>query len=323
MSAKVIELYNIVKTNSQYPFTCTVIAPDGSMLSGFLTDNISFSNSNEFSNSLGSIGGSDSFLSKAKQSIETVANIGSEIINHYDGSGKPINPLNTRQLWQSFTSPTFTVDIHLFTLSYNDNIIEKAKKMIKITTPTYSGGMITAPGGYKFNASDALTGHAINTWSIRLGQHFSAMNLICNSLDVTISKEHVRLNDPKNYNALTNNTQPLYITLKFEFMFDRMVFSDEVDAWLSGSMGVTTIGAVNGLASSLTSTIANGVQGLSKAVSSGYEWAGNLFNGNSDKDLNKPIDEAMANNKPQQTNGKVKADPIALATNNVWNRGIG
>lgn len=304
MSSKVAELYSQVKAGQVNSLSCVVVYQGelgDYVFSGFLSEDINFNITSDYGTSMSQFGANDSSINKIKNTMETGANMFNAVLNNTDGGSQVFNPLNTRQLWNSTSPPSFSVEVNLFTLSENDNILEIAQEALLRTSPIRADARIIAPGKYSFPARDVWKGRSKNNWALKMGNHFEAYNLVCTGLSVTISKEHVRFNDPEDL-GLTYETKPLYITLKFDFITDRMLFNTEVQSLIRGGSSSVSVTNSGQSLTSLVNTVANLATSRPLEVVKDVVSAG----------------KGLATNS--QRSPTVRA---SIATANAWNKGIG
>ena len=173
----------------------------------------------------------------------------------------------------------------MYTLNEDTDILQKAQTALALTSPTYSGGILEAPGGYAYGITKTLDdkGHAENIWSIRMGNHFTATHLACTGVRITVSKETVRLGDPRNYDNLNQPTAPLYIQLNFSFITDRIRYSDETPMYITQRQaGLSVVGNPDQATKSLAGIFTNNGKGKSwvgSVVDSTVDTAKNAVSG--------------------------------------------
>lgn len=264
--SKVNNLYNMIQGDNASPLSCTVIysgIKGTHIFTGFLQEDPKIANQSTYNNSMPGFGG---MLDKLSGVATKGAEMASSLLTNMDGGGQVLNPLQTRNLWQGNEFNSFDVTVTLYTLNEDTDILEKAQTALSLTSPTYSSGLLEAPGGYSYNITKTLDdkGHAQNTWSIRMGNHFIATHLACTGVRVTVSKETVRLGDPKDYNNLSQPTAPLYVQLNFSFITDRLRYSDETSTYITQKQaGLKVIGNPSQAVKSLAGILTNNGKGKS------------------------------------------------------------
>ena len=275
----------MIQGDAGSPLSCTVIysgIKGTHIFTGFLQEDPKITNQSTYNNSMPGFGG---MVDKVANVITKGANMASSVMTNQDGGGQVLNPLQTRNLWQGNEFNSFDVTVTMYTLNEDTDILQKAQTALALTSPTYSGGILEAPGGYAYGITKTLDdkGHAENIWSIRMGNHFTATHLACTGVRITVSKETVRLGDPRNYDNLNQPTAPLYIQLNFSFITDRIRYSDETPMYITQRQaGLSVVGNPDQATKSLAGIFTNNGKGKSwvgSVVDSTVDTAKNAVSG--------------------------------------------
>lgn len=282
--SKVNQFYNMIQGDAGSPLSCTVIysgVKGTHIFTGFLQEDPKITNQSTYNNSMPGFGG---MLGKGMDLVTKGANMASSVLTNSDGGGQVVNPLQTRNLWQGNEFNSFDVTVTMYTLNEDTDVLQKAQTALALTSPTFNGNILEAPGGYLYGFTETFDrGHAQNTWSIRMGNHFTATHLACTGVRVTMSKEMVRLGDPKNYNDLDQPTAPLYVQLNFSFITDRLRYSDETPMFITQRQAsLSTIGNPNQASKSIAGIFNNNGKGKSwigSVVDSTVDTAKNAVSG--------------------------------------------
>ena len=241
--SKVNQLYSMIQGQGESGsnLSCTVIYSGilgQEIFTGFLQEDPKIANRSTYNTNLpGFAGTAQKAAQLATKAVDTV----SGLMTAADGGGQMLNPLQARNLWQGNEFNSFDVTVYLYTLDENTNVLQKARRALELTSPIYTGGgIMQAPGGYLYGADGAFSqgnSHAQNTWAIKLGNHFCAMHLACTGVNITVSKETVRLGNTRDYDNLSQPTAPLYVQLSFSFITDRIRFSNEANQFIIENQG--------------------------------------------------------------------------------------
>lgn len=283
--SKVNQFYNMIQGDAGSPLSCTVIysgVKGTHIFTGFLQEDPKITNQSTYNNSMPGFGG---MLGKGMDLVTKGANMASSVMTNQDGGGQVLNPLQTRNLWQGNEFNSFDVTVTMYTLNEDTDILQKAQTALALTSPTYSGGILEAPGGYAYGITKTLDdkSHAENIWSIRMGNHFTATHLACTGVRITVSKETVRLGDPRNYDNLNQPTAPLYIQLNFSFITDRIRYSDETPMYITQRQaGLSVVGNPDQATKSIAGIFTNNGKGKSwvgSVVDSTIDTARNAVSG--------------------------------------------
>ena len=263
--SKVNQFYNMIQGDAGSPLSCTVIysgIKGTHMFTGFLQEDPKIANQSTYNNSMPGFGG---ILDKATNVINKGVEMASNVMTNADGGGQVVNPLQTRNLWQGNEFNSFDVTVTMYTLNEDTDVLQKAQTALALTSPTFNNNILEAPGGYLYGFTETLDrGHAQNTWAIRMGNHFTATHLACTGVRITVSKEMVRLGDPKNYNDIDQPTAPLYVQLNFSFITDRLRYSDETPMFITQRQAsLSTIGNPNQASKSIAGIFNNNGKGKS------------------------------------------------------------
>lgn len=265
--SKVNQFYNMIQGDAGSPLSCTVIysgIKGTHIFTGFLQEDPKIANQSTYNNSMPGFGG---IVDKAANVITKGAEMASGVLTNLDGGGQMLNPLQARNLWQGNEFNSFDVTVTMYTLNEDTDVLQKAQTALSLTSPTFKSNILEAPGGYLYGVDGVFssgTSHAQNTWSIRMGNHFTATHLACTGVRVTMSKEMVRLGDPKNYNDLDQPTAPLYVQLNFSFITDRLRYSDETPMFITQRQAsLSTIGNPNQASKSIAGIFNNNGKGKS------------------------------------------------------------
>ena len=280
--SKVNQFYNMIQGDAGSPLSCTVIysgIKGTHIFTGFLQEDPKITNQSTYNNSMPGFGG---MLGKGMDLVTKGANMASSVLTNSDGGGQVVNPLQTRNLWQGneFNSVTVT----MYTLNEDTDVLQKAQTALALTSPTFNGNILEAPGGYLYGFTETFDrGHAQNTWAIRMGNHFTATHLACTGVRITVSKETVRLGDPRNYNNLDQPTAPLYVQLNFSFITDRLRYSDETPTYITQRQaGLSVVGNPDQATKSIAGIFNNNGKGKSwigSVVDSTVDTAKNAVSG--------------------------------------------
>ena len=282
--SKVNQFYNMIQGGNSSPLSCTVIysgIKGTHIFTGFLQEDPKITNQSTYNNSMPGFGG---MIGKGMDLVTKGVNMASSVLTNSDGGGQVVNPLQTRNIWQGNEFNSFDVTVTMYTLNEDTDILQKAQTALALTSPTFNGNILEAPGGYLYDFTETFDrGHAENIWSIRMGNHFAATHLACTGVRITVSKETVRLGDPKNYNKINQPTAPLYIQLNFSFITDRIRYSDETPTYITQNQaGLSVIGDPNQSTRSLAGIFTNNGKGQSwigSAINSTVDTAKNAVSG--------------------------------------------
>lgn len=282
--SKVNQFYNMIQGDAGSPLSCTVIysgIKGTHIFTGFLQEDPKIANQSTYNNSMPGFGG---MLGKGMDLVTKGANMASSVLTNSDGGGQVINPLQTRNLWQGNEFNSFDVTVTMYTLNEDTDVLQKAQTALALTSPTFNGNILEAPGGYLYGFTETFDrGHAQNTWAIRMGNHFTATHLACTGVRITVSKETVRLGDPRNYNNLDQPTAPLYVQLNFSFITDRLRYSDETPTYITQRQaGLSVVGNPDQATKSLAGIFNNNGKGKSwigSVVDSTVDTAKNAVSG--------------------------------------------
>lgn len=263
--SKVNQFYNMIQGDAGSPLSCTVIysgIKGTHIFTGFLQEDPKITNQSTYNNSMPGFGG---MLGKGMDLVTKGANMASSVLTNSDGGGQVVNPLQTRNLWQGNEFNSFDVTVTMYTLNEDTDVLQKAQTALALTSPTFNGNILEAPGGYLYGFTETFDrGHAQNTWAIRMGNHFTATHLACTGVRITVSKETVRLGDPRNYNNLDQPTAPLYVQLNFSFITDRLRYSDETPTYITQRQaGLSVVGNPDQATKSLAGIFNNNGKGKS------------------------------------------------------------
>lgn len=278
--SKVNQFYNMIQGDAGSPLSCTVIysgIKGTHIFTGFLQEDPKITNQSTYNNSMPGFGG---MVDKVANVITKGANMASSVLTNSDGGGQVVNPLQTRNLWQGNEFNSFDVTVTMYTLNEDTDVLQKAQTALALTSPTFNGNILEAPGGYLYGFTE---GHAQNTWAIRMGNHFTATHLACTGVRITVSKETVRLGDPRNYNNLDQPTAPLYVQLNFSFITDRLRYSDETPTYITQRQaGLSVVGNPDQATKSIAGIFNNNGKGKSwigSVVDSTVDTAKNAVSG--------------------------------------------
>jgi len=282
--SKVNQFYNMIQGDAGSPLSCTVIysgIKGTHIFTGFLQEAPKIANQSTYNNSMPGFGG---MLGKGMDLVTKGANMASSVLTNSDGGGQVVNPLQTRNLWQGNEFNSFDVTVTMYTLNEDTDVLQKAQTALALTSPTFNGNILEAPGGYLYGFTETFDrGHAQNTWAIRMGNHFTATHLACTGVRITVSKETVRLGDPRNYNNLDQPTAPLYVQLNFSFITDRLRYSDETPTYITQRQaGLSVVGNPDQATKSLAGIFNNNGKGKSwigSVVDSTVDTAKNAVSG--------------------------------------------
>lgn len=282
--SKVNQFYNMIQGDAGSPLSCTVIysgIKGTHIFTGFLQEDPKIANQSTYNNSMPGFGG---MLGKGMDLVTKGANMASSVLTNSDGGGQVVNPLQTRNLWQGNEFNSFDVTVTMYTLNEDTDVLQKAQIALALTSPTFNGNILEAPGGYLYGFTETFDrGHAQNTWAIRMGNHFTATHLACTGVRITVSKETVRLGDPRNYNNLDQPTAPLYVQLNFSFITDRLRYSDETPTYITQRQaGLSVVGNPDQATKSLAGIFNNNGKGKSwigSVVDSTVDTAKNAVSG--------------------------------------------
>lgn len=282
--SKVNQFYNMIQGDAGSPLSCTVIysgIKGTHIFTGFLQEDPKIANQSTYNNSMPGFGG---MLGKGMDLVTKGANMASSVLTNSDGGGQVVNPLQTRNLWQGNEFNSFDVTVTMYTLNEDTDVLQKAQTALALTSPTFNGNILEAPGGYLYGFTKTFDrGHAQNTWAIRMGNHFTATHLACTGVRITVSKETVRLGDPRNYNNLDQPTAPLYVQLNFSFITDRLRYSDETPTYITQRQaGLSVVGNPDQATKSLAGIFNNNGKGKSwigSVVDSTVDTAKNAVSG--------------------------------------------
>lgn len=282
--SKVNQFYNMIQGDAGSPLSCTVIysgIKGTHIFTGFLQEDPKIANQSTYNNSMPGFGGR---LGKGMDLVTKGANMASSVLTNSDGGGQVVNPLQTRNLWQGNEFNSFDVTVTMYTLNEDTDVLQKAQTALALTSPTFNGNILEAPGGYLYGFTETFDrGHAQNTWAIRMGNHFTATHLACTGVRITVSKETVRLGDPRNYNNLDQPTAPLYVQLNFSFITDRLRYSDETPTYITQRQaGLSVVGNPDQATKSLAGIFNNNGKGKSwigSVVDSTVDTAKNAVSG--------------------------------------------
>lgn len=282
--SKVNQFYNMIQGDAGSPLSCTVIysgVKGTHIFTGFLQEDPKIANQSTYNNSMPGFGG---MLGKGMDLVTKGANMASSVLTNSDGGGQVVNPLQTRNLWQGNEFNSFDVTVTMYTLNEDTDVLQKAQTALALTSPTFNGNILEAPGGYLYGFTETFDrGHAQNTWAIRMGNHFTATHLACTGVRVTVSKETVRLGDPRNYNNLDQPTAPLYVQLNFSFITDRLRYSDETPTYITQRQaGLSVVGNPDQATKSIAGIFNNNGKGKSwigSVVDSTVDTAKNAVSG--------------------------------------------
>ena len=263
--SKVNQFYSMIQGDAGSPLSCTVIysgIKGTHIFTGFLQEDPKIANQSTYNNSMPGFGGK---MDKAANVITKGAEMASNVLTNGDGGGQVVNPLQTRNLWQGNEFNSFDVTVTMYTLNEDTDVLQKAQTALALTSPTFNNNILEAPGGYLYGFTETFDrGHAQNTWAIRMGNHFTATHLACTGVRITVSKEMVRLGDPKNYNDIDQPTAPLYVQLNFSFITDRLRYSDETPMFITQRQAsLSTIGNPNQASKSIAGIFTNNGKGKS------------------------------------------------------------
>jgi hypothetical protein len=282
--SKVNQFYNMIQGDAGSPLSCTVIysgVKGTHIFTGFLQEDPKIANQSTYNNSMPGFGG---MLGKGMDLVTKGANMASSVLTNSDGGGQVVNPLQTRNLWQGNEFNSFDVTVTMYTLNEDTDVLQKAQTALALTSPTFNGNILEAPGGYLYGFTETFDrGHAQNTWAIRMGNHFTATHLACTGVRITVSKETVRLGDPRNYNNLDQPTAPLYVQLNFSFITDRLRYSDETPTYITQRQaGLSVVGNPDQATKSIAGIFNNNGKGKSwigSVVDSTVDTAKNAVSG--------------------------------------------
>lgn len=282
--SKVNQFYNMIQGDAGSPLSCTVIysgIKGTHIFTGFLQEDPKIANQSTYNNSMPGFGG---MLGKGMDLVTKGANMASSVLTNSDGGGQVVNPLQTRNLWQGNEFNSFDVTVTMYTLNEDTDVLQKAQTALALTSPTFNGNILEAPGGYLYSFTETFDrGHAQNTWAIRMGNHFTATHLACTGVRITVSKETVRLGDPRNYNNLDQPTAPLYVQLNFSFITDRLRYSDETPTYITQRQaGLSVVGNPDQATKSIAGIFNNNGKGKSwigSVVDSTVDTAKNAVSG--------------------------------------------
>lgn len=282
--SKVNQFYNMIQGDAGSPLSCTVIysgIKGTHIFTGFLQEDPKIANQSTYNNSMPGFGG---MLGKGMDLVTKGANMASSVLTNSDGGGQVVNPLQTRNLWQGNEFNSFDVTVTMYTLNEDTDVLQKAQTALALTSPTFNGNILEAPGGYLYGFTETFDrGHAQNTWAIRMGNHFTATHLACTGVRITVSKETVRLGDPRNYNNLDQPTAPLYVQLNFSFITDRLRYSDETPTYITQRQaGLSVVGNPDQATKSIAGIFNNNGKGKSwigSVVDSTVDTAKNAVSG--------------------------------------------
>ena len=282
--SKVNQFYNMIQGDVGSPLSCTVIysgIKGTHIFTGFLQEDPKITNQSTYNNSMPGFGG---MLGKGMDLVTKGANMASSVLTNSDGGGQVVNPLQTRNLWQGNEFNSFDVTVTMYTLNEDTDVLQKAQTALALTSPTFNGNILEAPGGYLYGFTETFDrGHAQNTWAIRMGNHFTATHLACTGVRITVSKETVRLGDPRNYNNLDQPTAPLYVQLNFSFITDRLRYSDETPTYITQRQaGLSVVGNPDQATKSIAGIFNNNGKGKSwigSVVDSTVDTAKNAVSG--------------------------------------------
>ena len=282
--SKVNQFYNMIQGDAGSPLSCTVIysgIKGTHIFTGFLQEDPKITNQSTYNNSMPGFGG---MLGKGMDLVTKGANMASSVLTNSDGGGQVVNPLQTRNLWQGNEFNSFDVTVTMYTLNEDTDVLQKAQTALALTSPTFNGNTLEAPGGYLYGFTETFDrGHAQNTWAIRMGNHFTATHLACTGVRITVSKETVRLGDPRNYNNLDQPTAPLYVQLNFSFITDRLRYSDETPTYITQRQaGLSVVGNPDQATKSIAGIFNNNGKGKSwigSVVDSTVDTAKNAVSG--------------------------------------------
>lgn len=282
--SKVNQFYNMIQGDAGSPLSFTVIysgIKGTHIFTGFLQEDPKITNQSTYNNSMPGFGG---MVDKVANVITKGANMASSVLTNSDGGGQVVNPLQTRNLWQGNEFNSFDVTVTMYTLNEDTDVLQKAQTALALTSPTFNGNILEAPGGYLYGFTETFDrGHAQNTWAIRMGNHFTATHLACTGVRITVSKETVRLGDPRNYNNLDQPTAPLYVQLNFSFITDRLRYSDETPTYITQRQaGLSVVGNPDQATKSIAGIFNNNGKGKSwigSVVDSTVDTAKNAVSG--------------------------------------------
>lgn len=306
--SKVNQFYNMIQGDAGSPLSCTVIysgVKGTHIFTGFLQEDPKIANQSTYNNSMPGFGG---MLGKGMDLVTKGANMASSVLTNSDGGGQVVNPLQTRNLWQGNEFNSFDVTVTMYTLNEDTDVLQKAQTALALTSPTFNGNILEAPGGYLYDFTETFDrGHAQNTWAIRMGNHFTATHLACTGVRITVSKETVRLGDPRNYNNLDQPTAPLYVQLNFSFITDRLRYSDETPTYITQRQaGLSVVGNPDQATKSIAGIFNNNGKGKSwigSVVDSTVDTAKNAVSGV--VDTTKNVATEIAKTFTRGSNGNV------------------
>lgn len=306
--SKVNQFYNMIQGDAGSPLSCTVIysgIKGTHIFTGFLQEDPKIANQSTYNNSMPGFGG---MLGKGMDLVTKGANMASSVLTNSDGGGQVVNPLQTRNLWQGNEFNSFDVTVTMYTLNEDTDVLQKAQTALALTSPTFNGNILEAPGGYLYGFTETFDrGHAQNTWAIRMGNHFTATHLACTGVRITVSKETVRLGDPRNYNNLDQPTAPLYVQLNFSFITDRLRYSDETPTYITQRQaGLSVVGNPDQATKSIAGIFNNNGKGKSwigSVVDSTVDTAKNAVSGV--VDTTKNVATEIAKTFTRGSNGNV------------------
>lgn len=306
--SKVNQFYNMIQGDAGSPLSCTVIysgVKGTHIFTGFLQEDPKIANQSTYNNSMPGFGG---MLGKGMDLVTKGANMASSVLTNSDGGGQVVNPLQTRNLWQGNEFNSFDVTVTMYTLNEDTDVLQKAQTALALTSPTFNGNILEAPGGYLYGFTETFDrGHAQNTWAIRMGNHFTATHLACTGVRITVSKETVRLGDPRNYNNLDQPTAPLYVQLNFSFITDRLRYSDETPTYITQRQaGLSVVGNPDQATKSIAGIFNNNGKGKSwigSVVDSTVDTAKNAVSGV--VDTTKNVATEIAKTFTRGSNGNV------------------
>jgi len=306
--SKVNQFYNMIQGDAGSPLSCTVIysgIKGTHIFTGFLQEDPKIANQSTYNNSMPGFGG---MLGKGMDLVTKGANMASSVLTNSDGGGQVVNPLQTRNLWQGNEFNSFDVTVTMYTLNEDTDVLQKAQTALALTSPIFNGNILEAPGGYLYGFTETFDrGHAQNTWAIRMGNHFTATHLACTGVRITVSKETVRLGDPRNYNNLDQPTAPLYVQLNFSFITDRLRYSDETPTYITQRQaGLSVVGNPDQATKSIAGIFNNNGKGKSwigSVVDSTVDTAKNAVSGV--VDTTKNVATEIAKTFTRGSNGNV------------------
>ena len=235
-----INLNQLISSNSVYrikiipPADVATIPSKFSVISGFLTNNLSFSGQNTWEG----LHSGMQFMKDQSDNLAKVQTLKNEIM---PGSGSGTYTIGgiteTIARWQSAMKPTFAFNVMFIRLNPGDDIITPIKILLKGCLPMdgsgagVTKGTMLAPYGYETGFSGSAdetsdsevgayeTSTTKGTWNIFVGKWFHAPKLVLDSVNVNFSQQ------------CTPDGQPLYAECQLVFETWRLLKAGELDSF--------------------------------------------------------------------------------------------